>query len=281
MDGDGGNIRALTTIRSPSWPTSQLTSSINPSWSLDGRLISFASECGGADAFDLCVMNADGTNVRMVAARTGGPSSATWSPDGSRLAFTRILEEPRRASIRIIGADGTGETTLVDDAMDPSWSPDGAQIAFSSVHEGANEIYVVNVDGSDLLRLTEGPNDRYAAWSPDGDRIAFSSASSGKEEFVTDDARRDPTRKNLNLSPRPARDIFVMASDGSDVHRLTSDPSNNDNPAWSPDGDRLAFGSNRDGDYDIYVMASDGTGLAQLTDFDGSDGSPSWTRAVE
>jgi Tol biopolymer transport system component len=279
MDGDGGNIRAVTTVRSPSWPASQLTSSIDPSWSPDGRLISFASECGNSDRVDVCVMNADGTNVRTVATGTGHAGAATWSPDGSRLAFTRILEEPRRASIRIIGIDGAGETTLVDDAMDPSWSPDGAQIAFSSIHEDKNEIYVVNVDGSGLLRLTEGPTDRHAAWSPDGDRIAFSSASSGKDEFVTDDARRDPTRENLKLPPRPARDIFVMASDGTDVHRLTSDPSNNDSPAWSPDGDRLVFDSNRDGDYDIYVMTLDGAGLRKLTDFAGSDGSPSWTRA--
>jgi hypothetical protein len=60
-------------------------------------------------------------------------------------------------------------------------------------------------------------------------------------------------------------DVYVMDADGSNVTRLTNDPAGDGEPAWSPDGTKIAFSSSRDGAVQIYVMNADGNGEAPLT----------------
>jgi TolB protein len=67
-----------------------------------------------------------------------------------------------------------------------------------------------------------------------------------------------------------------MKADGSDVRRLTSGPGMDMRPAWSPDGKRLAFTSNRDGNYEIYLVNADGSGLRRLTHNPERDDYPAW-----
>ena len=68
-----------------------------------------------------------------------------------------------------------------------------------------------------------------------------------------------------------------MNADGSGLARLTTSQGDDENPAWSPDGARIAFWSDRDDDSDIYVMNADGTGAAALTVNDDDDELPSWS----
>ncbi len=58
--------------------------------------------------------------------------------------------------------------------------------------------------------------------------------------------------------------------------QLTDDPAWDDDPTWSPDGTRIAFVSNRDGDSEIYVMNAGGSGLVKLTNNSAYDGQPDW-----
>ena len=263
---DGTNLRRLT--RTPLLP-------FQPAWSPDGRHIAFVAGCGGESRFDLCVMDADGANIRTIV--TGVELDApAWSPDGRHLAFTRARDGGTKADVYVVGTQGTAERVLVEDAQRPAWSPDGTRVAVVSGRDGTDKIYVVNPDGRRLLRLTDGPKDRSPARSPDGQRIAFSSARSQKPEFLTDTERRDPSLEHLPLPSRSAADIYVMRADGTGAVRLTDDPSNNQDPAWSPDGTRIAFDSNRDGGYELYVMNADGTGVTRLTRQQGSDAAPSW-----
>jgi hypothetical protein len=84
------------------------------------------------------------------------------------------------------------------------------------------------------------------------------------------------------LAPAPARadsaaGIYVMAADGSGVTNLTNNPGDDYGPVWSPDGTRIAFGSDRDGNSKIYVMAADGSGVTNLTNNPGGDYNVVWS----
>jgi TolB protein len=77
---------------------------------------------------------------------------------------------------------------------------------------------------------------------------------------------------------RRVEDIWMAGADGSGAHVLAQDPADDDNPVWSPDGERIAFESNREGGEttDIFVMFPDGTGLLRLTRDDADDEDPDW-----
>jgi TolB protein len=161
--------------------------------------------------------------------------------------------------------DGSNLVRLTDDPADdytPAWSPDGRQIAFYSERDGNYEIYVMNSDGSGLVRLTDHPaNDRWPAWSPDGKKIAFTSERDGNYEIYV-------------MSVEDA----LQGAEGSNLVRLTDNPADDGDPAWSPDGKKIAFTSDRDGNYnyEIYVtnvedalQGAEGSDPVRLTHEDG------------
>lgn len=86
-----------------------------------------------------------------------------------------------------------------------------------------------------------------------------------------------PTTKVAFQSRRDGPgEIYVLQSDGSQLN-ITNDPSEDQNPDWSPDGTKIAYSSNRAGTFDIYVANADGSGLVKLTDDGAGDESPRWS----
>lgn len=150
------------------------------------------------------------------------------------------------------------------------------KIAFHS-YEGADaDIYTINPDGTGKINLTDEAPDAYSgadiqpAYSPDGTKILFESDRSG--EYT-----EDPNW------PEPIFDVWVVNADGSgEPRRLTT--AEGQSPAWSPDGQQIAYSSSRDGNYEIWVENVDGTGTPRQITHTGNtnDGviintSPSWS----
>jgi Tol biopolymer transport system component len=175
----------------------------------------------------------------------------------------------------IVNADGSGLRLLAQKASTaapPAWSPDGQKLAFNRSASGLNSgIYVVNADGSGLQNLTSGWG---PAWSPDGRKIAFGRVV--KVRWVTPNG--------------PDLDIFVMNADGSGIQNLTTgNPKPEEGPAWSPDGQKIAFGrvvgvvrcgtgGCGPAESDIFVMNADGSGQQNLTRKPTLHlGSPTWS----
>ena len=114
---------------------------------------------------EIYVMNSDGTNPTRLTNNTSIHEFPSWSPDGTKIAFTRNID------IYVMNAhDGSNQTNISNNAAFdslPSWSPDGTKIAFTSTRDGNSDIYVMNAhDGSNQTRLTNNTDiDESPDWS--------------------------------------------------------------------------------------------------------------------
>lgn len=155
-------------------------------WSPDGSMIA------ATDNFTTWVMNADGSDLTVVADDHFSDKVVGWSPDGSRLLMEVHIYSSTGGEIATIKPDGSGFLNLTQSAdvndNQPRWSPDGSRIAFTSYVDGSYEIFLMKADGSGLTRLTDNAaTDRNPQWTPDSTRISYESDRSGKfEVFVAD-----------------------------------------------------------------------------------------------
>ncbi|MBI1922097.1 MAG: Tol-Pal system beta propeller repeat protein TolB [Geobacter sp.] len=242
MDYDGHNVLRLTR-----------NGSINlyPDFASNGRELVYTSyKKGNPDLYRRELSS--GAELRM--STRGTNITATWAPDGNRIALSQSLEG--NAEIHLVSKEGKPLARLTTNpAIDisPSWSPDSSRIAFVSDRLGKPQVFVMSADGSQQRRLTtHGDYNVSPRWSPKGDRIVY--------------ARQMPGGFQL----------FAINPDGTNDTQLTTDGSN-EHPRWSPDGRFIAFSSKEGGKSVIYVMRADGTGKVRVSRGAGSDSHPAWS----
>jgi TolB protein len=243
VDADGSNLRQLTRGTTGCGKGGNCDS--DAAWSPDGRQIAFTRESGPLvsvpgigqriERIGICVMNADGTNIRRLTqvdtptrAEDFGPQ---WSPDGTRIVFqrknTRALPQ-NGIAIYVVNADGTGERRVTPWALragdHPDWAPDGRRILFSSNFDpppnvSAN-IYIIRPDGTGLKQLTYARGGKVqhlsSSFSPDGKWITF-----GRTPGIGKDGNAD---------------VFVMRVDGTQVRRVTRAAIWESASDWGPRG---------------------------------------------
>jgi Tol biopolymer transport system component len=131
------------------------------------------------------------------------------------------------------------------------------KVLFRTNRDGNYEVYVMEDDGSNQTRITTTTNsdENRAFWSPNGEKIAVSTVRDGSNWW----------------------DIVVMNPDGSNRVNLTHNVAYEADFTWSPDSAKIAFESDRDGDFGLYVMNADGTGVTHLINTGGSDQPPAWS----
>jgi Tol biopolymer transport system component len=268
--GEEGDIFLVQTDGSlPSNLTQKPDRYTNLAWSPDGVRLVFVADNGSALGNMIFSMNADGGDRIALAKQADLYGEPAWSPDGGWIAFSN------RQHTYKVQADG-GDPQLLGNNLDfdyiPTWSPNGAHIAFLRLaqidgKEYVFDFYMMDADGTGKTKLSEQHTNRlmdYPAswraesspWSPAG-MLAF---SQGKIRGTGADA-----------------EIYTAMLEGSALLKLTDHPGADWGPAWSPDGTKIAFVSDRDGNWEIYVMGADGSNPVNLSRDPGQDLLPKWS----
>jgi Tol biopolymer transport system component len=252
MNPDGTGVTNLTRrYTDPNWSPLGVAEG-DPEWSPDGTQISFTgtalSDTGSCCSTNVYVMDADGANLERLtntpSSSEGEDTQAAWAPNGSWLAFTSTRSEGPH-------------------------DPDNPTSNFSD----DREIFRMNADGTNEKQLTATSSritDEQPSVSPDGTKIAFAS------------------NRHWDTTGVDQLDIYVMNADGTgEPRRLTFDAAptypletRSQNPAWSPDGTRIAYESTRglEGKGEIFVANADGSGEPINVSNDPSwDTDPAWS----
>lgn len=256
----------------------------------NSRIAYFYQPSGQPNTSNIFTVSPDGSDPYQIT-NASGPNpwyfEPTWSKDGTKIAFEqeRCTDPnpnpndplcPSRYSLRdIVGIDLLSEAKYPDNVLftlnynggpvaNPSFSPDGNKIAALKRTEsgwyyyGSLVVFDLINHSQWVVKVDDDPNltslwGSAPAWSPAGDKIAYYLNS-----------QYDVASGTM----KPEGDLFLIDPYTGAKTRLTNDEFNNTQPSWSPDGEKIVFSSDRDGEasMDIWVMDKNGENLTHLFD---------------
>lgn len=286
VHSDGSGLRRLTN-RSCNEAGGNCTLDTGPTWSPDGSLLAFSrstlphdvtgqSPPSGPDG--VFAMTPDGVRLHEVWKCPHQYCQAItprWSPDGAHLAFVdpvrggaHVVDVATRRAVAAsppAGGEGSGFTAV-------EWSPDGAALALTFADgTGPGALYTMAGDGTGLVRLAVPDvyaSDRGLAWP------AAPPATGPAPDRRTDSVPVAPTGE---VAYKCGNDLCLIRPDGTGQRALLAAFPEWD-PAWSPDGRRLAFRgyfTTAEGDYSIYIVDANGCRAHRLRVADGGT-QPTW-----
>jgi Tol biopolymer transport system component len=242
---------------------------IAPTWSRDGQSLAYAGVAG-----NIYIADAEGRNSRILF-NARFPHSIEWSPDDSRIAFVNgnapFIYLPEQfaniapSAIWVVGRDGKNPVRVTDEVhmnMSPVWTAGGEGLLYMSNTRGGRDIYYQRIGRSGTLRgqperLTTGLSVNGISASADGRSVAYSTLS---------------TSVAIWTLPVPTGTASISAA-----RQLTSANERVEMPRVSPDGEWLAFDSDRAGNADIYRMPARGGEAEQLTRDPADEFRPAWS----
>ncbi|MFH2105366.1 MAG: hypothetical protein ABII72_03980 [Parcubacteria group bacterium] len=255
MNGDGTEQQQVFTN------VAALDSPEGVAISPDGESLAYACVSG---VFDLCLKKSDATGLLSPELK-GVPHQISWSHDSQRLVMSALEGTDDSAKNILATVDASGddyqivmaEDNLPGEAFYPSYFPEDKKILFQVKKEDDNrDIYTVNSDGTEVTAIITGDDKEYEpALSTDGKKITYT--------VMKDEAEQ----------------IWLAQADGSNKKQLTTE-GNNKSSRFSPDGEKIAFASNRDGGetWEIYLMNTDGSEQKRLTNNKLNDLAPHWSQ---
>lgn len=204
----------------------------------------------------------DGSNDKLVNEDNSDYWNVTWGPEDSKIIYCAGLP----ADIYKINPDGSGKSLLIENSNDvlnfPDCTSSGNKIAY--INTSQDKIVVIDINGNTIstpVDFGSGPDNWSGlSWSPDGDKLIISS-----------------TWQDLD---GPDKDLYILSSDGNgnweaweDAQLLTNNSAEDEYPAWSPNGDKIAYVKNAD----IYTINSTGDNPNNLTNSSSLENHPTWS----